>query len=173
MYKIKKRIDYLLVGFVIITFIAFLASDSVLGQSDQQNYLNLKGEILNGYSADIELFKYVITSNEWISIYYKRNKVKYNFKLDPQFNYQVFFLSNQGQIKVLHVDAGEKGIWTKEVDIDFDQEHLLHAKIGQSVNKDCYNMIAVSNDYVTKDSKLKKQGNPHRYKNLTCTKSSK
>lgn len=86
----------------------------------------------------------------------KKNKTNYSLVLNPQLNYQIFFLSNNGQVKVIHIDAGDKGMWEKEVDVDFDKAYIKHAKIYQAYKKNDYSIVMVSNDYVNKNQMIKR-----------------
>ncbi len=129
---------------IIIGLVIIIGSTS--GQPHQQNYLLLKGKVLRGYTAEIAVFQYFDSTSTLV--YLKKNKTNYSLVLNPQLNYQIFFLSNDAQIKVLHIDAGEEGIWVKEVDVDFDLTNIKHAKIYQSSSKMDYNIVMVSDDYI-------------------------
>ena len=134
----------LMIGFTILI-------GSASGQSNPQNYLLLKGKVLNGYTAEIAAFQYFDDTGKWDMIYSKKNKTYYSFLLNPQQNYQIFFLSNDGQVKVLHIDAGNKGMWEKEVDVDFDKVNIKHAKIYQALSRSEYNIVMVSNEYINEE----------------------
>ena len=156
MFKFFKNINSLLTVLLIITFIGIITTDSVLGQTNQQNCLKIKGKIINGYTAEIAAFQYSDNTSKWVMIYSKKNKTNYSLVLNPQLNYQIFFLSNNGQVKVLHIDAGDKGMWEKEVDVDFDKAYIKHAKIYQAHKKNDYSIVMVSNDYVNQNQMIRR-----------------
>lgn len=152
MCSFLKKINALLLTVFITVFFLVITIGSVSGQSvklDQQNCLILKGKILNGYTAEIAVFQYFYNTGKWVMMYSKKNKTRYSLQVNPQLNYQIFFLGNNGEVKVLHIDAGNKGMWEKEVDIDFDLSNLKHAKMYQIPNKKDYHLVIVSNDYMS------------------------
>lgn len=166
----KIKINSLLRVLSIITFIGIISTDSVLGQINKQNCLYLKGKILDGYSANIELFEYNNIKKEWVSILTEKNKKKYNIKVDPLLNYQIYFKNNHGQVKVLHIDSGKRGLWFKYVDIDFNQKNLCYAKIHQSAKKADYDITSVSDDCVKEKVKIVIKDNPYKCDDGMCIK---
>lgn len=143
----KNNLISYMIMITISLLITVLSIGIVSGQSNPQNYLKIKGKILKGYFADIDVFCYIHNSEEWHKINSKSNKSNYSIRLDPKSNYQIYFTSNQGQTKVLHVDAGHSGMWIKEIDVDFDQGYMVHAKISQTDNRNDYIISSVSAGY--------------------------
>jgi hypothetical protein len=115
------------------------------------NHLQIKGKILNGYSADITIYEYSGFNEEWVLVYDKKNKGNYNLKVNPQVNSQIHFTNNIGEVKILHIDAGKKGTWEKIIDIDFNRKSIKYVKFYQVVND--YNLQRVSKRYICTKSK--------------------
>lgn len=91
------------------------------GITHNDNFLDLKGDIVN-YKADIEVFEYVDSIEGWVSVKEYSNKSRYSIRLNPTKNYQIWFTNVEMGMKILHVDAGHPGPWSKYIDIDFESE---------------------------------------------------
>ena len=104
-------------------------------QTAPDNYLKMKGKILDGHTADITVFQ-LTDSENWIPIRTMKSRKNYTLKLNPESNYYVIFDSGEGLNKVLYVDAGSTGMWIMQLDINFDQRHIKYARMYQTKSKD-------------------------------------
>src|SRR5690606_7073441 len=121
-----------------ITMIVVMGGLANAQETTQQNYLKLKGKILANYTADIQVWKYQPDKETWSMVYDKTEKSKYAIRLNPQCNYQIFFTSNKGQVKVMHVDAGNAGPWLMKLNVNFNSPNTNYAKIYQDPKKKHY-----------------------------------
>lgn len=125
-----KRIKDLMLISSVILILGAIVFGSCTAQTPT-DYLKLKGKILAEHKADINLYIQSNETAEWIRIACKYDKSKYNLRLSPQHNYQVFFSSTAGPTKVLHIKSGESGMWIANIDIDFENSSEKNAYIYQ------------------------------------------
>lgn len=100
-------------------FLLILIVSTVQAKENPDNLLKIKGKILDGYHAEIMLFKYDTIKDGWDKIQHLQNCSNYNFKLEPDENYYIVFTNNEGTNKIMCIDAGNTGMWYKRVDISF------------------------------------------------------
>ena len=104
------------------------------GQTAPDNYLKMKGRILDGHTADITVFQE--NDGDWESIRTMKSRKNYSLKLNPESNYYILFESGDSLNKVLYVDAGSTGMWIMQLDINFDQKNIKYARMYQQTTKD-------------------------------------
>lgn len=113
------------------------------GETAPDNYLKMKGKVLDGYTADITVFQEI--DGDWISVRTMKSRKNYTLKLNPESNYYVLFDSGDGLHKVLYVDAGTTGMWIMQLDINFDQKNIKYARVYQHPTNG-YNFKVVHKD---------------------------
>lgn len=121
-----------------------LCMSTVQAEKNSNNSLRIKGKILDKQHADIMLFKYEPVTEGWHKIEHVLNKTSYNFELEPDANYFITFSNYEGVSKVMCIDAGNSGIWYKEVDISFENEPR-YARLYQNSKE--YNLQYVKKNY--------------------------
>lgn len=103
-------------------------------QTAPDNYLKMKGKVLDGNTADITVFQ--LNDNEgWDKVRTMKSRKNYTLKLNPEENYYVIFESPDGLMKTMHVDAGHTGMWIMQLDIDFDIRNIKYARMYQHPTK--------------------------------------
>ena len=131
-----------------LTLMILFTSMHISGHSQTDgNYLKLKGNILGKYKAQVQVFAYVESADKWVTTYDKSNRSRYCLILDPQTNYQVWFSTTEGQTKILHIGAGDKGPWHKYLDIDFSDEGSSYAYMQQVYPEWDYVLMPVEHDF--------------------------
>jgi hypothetical protein len=133
---------------VLIVGAVVIGSANAQSETNQTNYLKVQGKILADYTADIQVWEYQPGDETWVKVYDKSNKTKYSIRLNPQLNYQIRFTSNEGHMKVMHVDAGVEGPWYMKLNINFNQYKLNYAKMYQNTDKTHYLFTSVDRYYV-------------------------
>ena len=109
-------------------------------QTAPDNYLKMKGKVLDGHTADITVFQ-INDNGGYDIIRTMKSRTSYTLKLNPESNYYVVFDSGSGLNKSLYVDAGCVGMWSLQLDINFDQRHIKYARMYQ---------LPSTNDYTFK-----------------------
>jgi len=117
-------------------------------ETTQENYLKVQGKILGDYTANIQVWENNPKEGAWQKIYEKSDKSKYSVRLNPQLEYQIYFISNLGRVKTIYVDAGEAGPWLMKLNINFDALSTNYAKIYQDPNKKYYSFLLLDPEYV-------------------------
>ena len=112
-------------------------------QTAPDNYLKMKGKVLDGKTADITVFQEY--DGDWKEVRTMKSRTNYSLKLDPEQHYYVVFNSNDGLNKVMYVDAGKTGMWIMHLDIDFNVQNIKYARMYQSKND--YAFEVVRKDY--------------------------
>lgn len=111
------------------------------------NFLKLKTHLLDdNLMVDIMVFAYDERNQEWVQTSNKHHRNNHITKLNPLFNYQIWFVDEYGNTKVLFIDKGESGPWYKIIDIDF-KDNVYHAKLKQNIKKYDYDLTPVGSDY--------------------------
>ncbi|MHA2401951.1 MAG: hypothetical protein ACXADH_03085 [Candidatus Kariarchaeaceae archaeon] len=111
------------------------------------NSLKLKGDFLINdtltQKVSIQVFEYSDSTYEFVEVWCKTKKRKYEMVLDPTKHYQIWFTNSIGVTKRLYVMPGDPGPYYFGLDIDFESEGLA-AKIEQTNYYD-YVLTAVKN----------------------------
>ena len=110
----------------------------------EYNHLVVKGDIID-VKADVNVFEFNSATGEWNQIEELCNKSRYKLYLNPTKNYQVWFSNVELGTKVLHIDAGDPGVWSKYIGIDFHQGGNTYARIYQ--DKPDYDYILETVEY--------------------------
>ena len=132
----------------IIAITAFVLIGHTYGQITSDNYLKMKGKILDGYTANITVYQE--HNGDWSPIKTIKSRKNYSFKLNPKSNYYILFESTDGLNKVLYIDAGSKGTWVVNLDINFESRHIKHARMYQYANKNyTFRLIYKKNRNIT------------------------
>jgi outer membrane lipoprotein-sorting protein len=129
----------------IVSVLAVLVSillGCAYGQTAPDNYLKMKGNVLNGKTADISVFQE--DGLEWTQVRTMKSRKSYLIKLDPEQNYYVIFESPDGLRKVMYVDGGSTGMWVMQLDIDFSKTSIKYARMYQE--KEDYSFKVVHKD---------------------------
>lgn len=113
------------------------------GQTAPDNYLKMKGKVLDGHTADITVFQE--NGGDWTPVRTMKSRKNYSLKLNPESNYYILFESADGLNKVLYVDAGSTGMWIMQLDINFDQRNIKYARMSQHTSKD-YTLKVIRKD---------------------------
>lgn len=124
-------------SFMLIFSIVLILGAIVVGSCSAQtttNYLKIKGKILNEHRSDIYIYAQDETTDKWIKTTSKSNKSKYTLRLATDKNYQIVYISDSGQTKILHIKKGEFGMFIEFVDIDFSDNKEKHACLYQKNN---------------------------------------
>jgi hypothetical protein len=130
-------------GFIIILSVTMVLLTILIGSCSAQtpiNYLKIKGEIKNSEITNVVVLKEISKDNfEVIENVKKRNK--YYLRLDTKYNYLVFFTSDKNITKKLEIQSGKPGMWIQKLNIDFNADKKVNAKLVQDfVNKN-YSLI--------------------------------
>ena len=113
-------------------------------QTAPDNYLKMKGKILDGKTADITVFQQ--NGDNWTQVRTMKSRTNYSLKLNPEENYYVIFNSTDGLNKVLYVDAGSTGMWMMYLDINFEQRNIKYARMYQHPTNKDYSLKVVHKD---------------------------
>jgi hypothetical protein len=118
-----------------ITLVVGILLGCAYGQTAPDNYLKMKGKVLDGYTADITVYQE--NDNEgWDLVRTMKSRKNYSLKLNPESNYYILFESPDGLNKVLYVDAGSTGMWIMQLDINFYSRNIKYARMYQHASKD-------------------------------------
>lgn len=114
--------------------------------SPDWNYLEIKGSFIGGLEAEILVYHYVDSSKLWVNVY-SIDKIKdYSIRLSPEEDYQVWFLSPEGDTKILCIESGMHGTYSLKCDIDFFVPSKLFSKLYQD-DKSCEYIMDTSRGY--------------------------
>ena len=139
---------YYLLSFILLTFSVISCASPIGNDDNQESFLILEGNVLNKEKANIYLFVYDTTICDWQQIEVNKNAKKYSFVLDPTETYQIWFMSDSGYNKILYVDSGDQGLWTANMDINFDKTYQSYAHLYQTCNE-TYTTYSI--DFISKD----------------------
>jgi hypothetical protein len=105
----------------------------VCSAQEPTNYLKVKGEIFNDYNAKIIVYvQEGLENDEWSKIASRDVSKKYRLRLATDKNYQIFFMSEAGHTKVIHIASGSPGTYLEYIDIDFEGSSERHACMYQN-----------------------------------------
>lgn len=125
-------------SFMLILSVALILGAIAVGSCSAQvptNYLKVKGQIFNEYNANIIVYVQNDESvNEWSKVASRNVSKRYKLRLATDKNYQVFFMSDAGHTKVIHIASGEPGTYLEYIDIDFEGSSERHACMYQNEN---------------------------------------
>lgn len=124
--------------FSIVLLVGTIVMGACSAQSSQ-DYLKLKGNILNEHKADVYVYVQEEGTDLWRKISEKKQRSSYSLRLATDKDYQVFFISNAGPTKVVHVKSGKEGMYYEYVDIDFEGSTKRHASLYQD-EEDTYKL---------------------------------
>ena len=96
------------------------------------DYLKIKGNIVNDHNADITVYSQDDSSDDWTKVDTKKISTKYRMRLATNLNYQIVFVSDEGKTKVIHIKSGDPGAYLEYVDIDFDGSKERNACMYQN-----------------------------------------
>lgn len=99
---------------------------------ESNNYLKVKGEILNGYNANIVVYTLNADSDQWEEIAQRKVSKKYRLRLATDKDYLVLFVNDDGDGKAMKIKSGDPGTYLEYVDINFDNVNDLEAYLYQS-----------------------------------------
>lgn len=88
---------------------------------EPENYLKLKGKVLNEQRADIVI--YAQSNDEWVECSSKSNKSKYSLRLSTNKDYKIVFTYSDDATKTLFVKSGDPGMYLEFIDIDFKNKN--------------------------------------------------
>jgi len=128
-----------------------LCMSTLQASKNPSNSLRIKGKILDKHHADIMVFKYETATEGWHKIEHLLNRSNYNFELEPDANYYIMFSNQEGVDKIMCIDAGNTGIWYKQVDISFKNE-TKYARLYQYSKE--YNLQYTTKNYFNCSSNL-------------------
>ena len=114
------------------------------GQTASDNYLKIKGKILDGHTADITVYQE--NDKGWDLVRTIKSRNVYSLRLDPESNYYILFDNQEGLTKVLYVDAGSTGMWIMELDINFYEKDIKYARLYQHSTRNDYTFKVVRKD---------------------------
>jgi hypothetical protein len=103
--------------------------------NNPNNYLRLKGKVLNEDKVSIRVFEYNDSTQTWKETKHIKKSFRYDIYVDPTKHYQIWF-ANKYSTKKLYVLKGHPGPYFFELDVDFDNP--VHAQIQQTED---YNYI--------------------------------
>lgn len=120
-----KRIIFLFA--MMVSFASF----SNLQDVDSGNVLILQGSLYEGDCATIELFQFDEVSQDWILLEQQECLSHYFYCLSPTKEYKIVFTHDSGYSKTAVIEAGERGVWSLRMDVDFNKSVITHAYIRQ------------------------------------------
>lgn len=110
---------------------AVLTPNNPMPFNPEWNVLDIKGSFIGEYKAEILVYHYVDSVDRWVNDYSIEEKKDYSIRLNPEVNYQVWFLSPEGGIKILCIESGTLGTYSISCDIDFSLPGKLFSKLYQ------------------------------------------
>jgi hypothetical protein len=123
-------------SFMLILSVCLILGAIAVGSCSAQaptDYLKVKGEIFNEYNATITVYASDDKSiDAWSKIASKTVSKKYRLRLATDKDYQIFFMSDAGHTKVVHIKAGDPGTYLEYIDIDFEGSSERHACMYQN-----------------------------------------
>jgi len=126
-----KKIKDVMLIFSILLVLGAIFVGSCKAQ-EPNNYLKIKGEILNDHNANITVYVDKNNDDNWTKVANKNIHSKYKLRLATDKNYQVFFANEYTPTKVVHIKAGEPGMYIEFVDINFEDSSERHACMYQN-----------------------------------------
>ena len=127
----KRNFKSLMLLFSIVLLVGTIVIGACSAQSSQ-DYLKIKGIVSNDYNAAITVYSQNVESDEWTKVATKHISTKYRLRLATDKNYQISFISDEGFTKIVHIKAGEPGMYLEYVDIDFKGSSERHACMYQN-----------------------------------------
>jgi hypothetical protein len=124
----KKLISIMMLLSLTMCFVA-CNCDEASAQTAPDNYLKVKGKILDGNTADIMVF--AEDGGTWTKVRSMKSRKSYSVKLNPEENYNIVFTSADGIKKVMKVEAGNTGMWIMHLDINFKEYTVKYARMYQ------------------------------------------
>jgi hypothetical protein len=149
-----KQMKKTLFNFMAILAVTLITVTILVGTcfgQEPDNYLKVKGEIFNNYNATITVYVEAEgTFNEWSKVASKTVSKRYRLRIATDKSYQVFFMSDAGHTKVIHITRGEPGTYLEYIDIDFEGSPEKHACMYQ--NDDGYYTFQTKGEFHSRAS---------------------
>lgn len=116
------------------------------------NVLEIKGQFIGGYEAEINVYSYIDSLDKWVNIYSLEEKKDYSIRLNPEEDYQVWFLSPGGGTKILCIESGNFGTYSLSYNIDFSISSKLFSVLYQDDESCRYVMSSCKGCFIDFDT---------------------
>lgn len=131
---------------------ALIMPNDPMPLSPEWNVLDIKGSFIGEYKAEILVYHYVDSTERWVNDYSIEQKKDYSIRLNPEVDYQVWFLSPEGGTKILCIESGTFGTYSISCDIDFSLPGKLFSKLYQDDEGCGYLMDTCKGCFITYDT---------------------